>query len=169
MAVHKVVLIPGDGIGPEVTSLTTKLFEAADVPIEWVVVELGEPAIKKYGDPFPEDALKTIKKYPVVFKGPLTTPVGGGYRSLNLRLRLELDTYAVVRPAKSLPVDWLYSDVPRYSKLDLVLVREATEGLTQEEAAERMGVSRGTLWRSLNSARKKIADMLATKRPLIIQ
>ena len=129
MAVHKVVLIPGDGIGPEVTSLTVKLFEAADVPIEWVVVELGEPAIKKFGDPFPEDALKTIKKYPVVFKGPLTTPVGGGYRSLNLRLRLELDTYAVVRPAKSLPVDWLYSDVPRYANVDLILVREATEGL----------------------------------------
>lgn len=129
MVVHKVVLIPGDGIGPEVTSLTVKLFEAADVPIEWEVVELGEPAIKKFGDPFPEDALKTIKKYPVVFKGPLTTPIGGGYRSLNVRLRMELDTYAVVRPAKSLPVDWLYSDVPRYSNLNLILVREATEGL----------------------------------------
>ncbi|RLG61713.1 NAD-dependent isocitrate dehydrogenase, partial [Candidatus Geothermarchaeota archaeon] len=76
MVVQKVVLIPGDGIGPEVTSLTVKLFEAADVPIEWVTVELGEPAIKKYDDPFPEDALKTIKKYPVIFKGPLTTPVG---------------------------------------------------------------------------------------------
>ena len=129
MAVHKVVLIPGDGIGPEVTSLTVKLFEAADVPIEWKIVELGEPAIKKFGDPFPEDALKTIKKYPVIFKGPLTTPIGGGYRSLNVRLRMQLDTYAVVRPAKSLPVNWLYSDVPRYSKVDLILVREATEGL----------------------------------------
>lgn len=129
VAVNKVVLIPGDGIGPEVTSLTVKLFEAADVPIEWVTVELGEPAIDKYGDPFPEDALKTIKNYPVVFKGPLTTPVGGGYRSLNVRLRMELDTYAVVRPAKSLPVDWLYVDVPRYKNVDLVIVREATEGL----------------------------------------
>jgi len=129
LVVQKVVLIPGDGIGPEVTSLTVKLFEAADVPIEWVTVELGEPAIKKYDDPFPEDALKTIKKYPVIFKGPLTTPVGGGYRSLNVRLRKELCTYAVVRPAKSLPVDWLYTDVPRYKNVDLVIVREATEGL----------------------------------------
>ncbi len=129
MATQKVVLIPGDGIGPEVTSLTVKLFEAAEVPIEWVTVELGEPAIKKYGDPLPEEALETIKKYPVIFKGPLTTPVGGGYRSINVRLRVELDTYAVVRPAKSLPVPWLYSDVPRYSNVDIVVVREATEGL----------------------------------------
>lgn len=129
MATHKVVLIPGDGIGPELTQLTVKLFEAAEVPIEWVVVELGEPAIEKYGDPLPEEALETIKKYPIIFKGPLTTPVGGGYRSVNVRLRVELDTYAVVRPAKSLPVPWLYSDVPRYKNVDLVIVREATEGL----------------------------------------
>ena len=129
MATHKVVLIPGDGIGPELTQLTVKLFEAAEVPIEWVVVELGEPAIKKYGDPLPEEALETIKKYPVIFKGPLTTPVGGGYRSVNVRLRVELDTYAVVRPAKSLPVSWLSADVPRYKNVDLVIVREATEGL----------------------------------------
>ncbi len=129
MATQKVVLIPGDGIGPEVTSLTVKLFEAADVPIEWEVVEIGEPAIEKYGEPMPEDALETIKKYPIVFKGPLTTPVGKGYRSLNVRLRMELDTYAVVRPAKSLPVDWLYVDVPRFKNVDVVIVREATEGL----------------------------------------
>ena len=124
-----IVLLPGDGIGPEVTSLTLKVFEAADVPIEWVEVKLGEPAIKEYGDPFPEDSLEVIKRYPIIFKGPLTTPVGTGYRSLNVRLRMELDTYAVVRPARSLPVDWLYIDVPRYRNVDLVVVREATEGL----------------------------------------
>ena len=129
MAVEKVVLIPGDGVGPEVTSLTLKVFEAADIPIEWVEVKLGEPAIKEYGDPFPEESLELIKRYPIIFKGPLTTPVGTGYRSLNVRLRMELDTYAVVRPAKSLPVDWLYVDVPRYRDVDLVVVREATEGL----------------------------------------
>lgn len=129
MAVEKVVLIPGDGVGPEVTSLTLKVFEAADIPIEWVEVKLGEPAIKEYGAPFPEESLELIKRYPIIFKGPLTTPVGTGYRSLNVRLRMELDTYAVVRPAKSLPVDWLYVDVPRYRDVDLVVVREATEGL----------------------------------------
>ncbi len=129
MAIEKVVLIPGDGIGPEVTSLTVKLFEAADVPIEWKVIELGEPAIKQYGDPLPEELLKEIKQYRIVFKGPITTPVAGGYRSVNVRLRIALDTYAVVRPAKSLPVSWLYADVPRYKNVDIVIIREATEGL----------------------------------------
>ena len=125
----KVTLIPGDGIGPEVTSLTKEVLDEADAGIEWNIIELGEPAIKKYGSPLPEWALQEIKKTPVILKGPLTTPVGGGYRSINVTLRIELDTYAVVRPAKSLPVEWLYHDVPRYRNVDLVIVREATEGL----------------------------------------
>jgi isocitrate dehydrogenase (NAD+) len=125
----KVTLIPGDGIGPEVTSLTREVLEAADVGLEWQVVELGEPAIEKYGAPIPEGAIDEVKKTPVILKGPLTTPVGGGYRSINVTLRIVLDTYAVVRPARALPVPWLYQDVPRYRDVDVVIVREATEGL----------------------------------------
>lgn len=127
MVTHKVALIPGDGIGPEVTSLTLKVLEAAEVPIEFEVFELGEPAIKKYNDPAPKELLDEMKKYNVMLKGPLTTPIGTGYRSVNVTLRKVFDTYAVVRPAKSLPVSWLYHDVPRYANLDLVLIREATE------------------------------------------
>ncbi len=127
MVTHKVALIPGDGIGPEVTSLTLKVLEAAEVPIEFEVFELGEPAIKKYNDPAPAELLQELKKYNVMLKGPLTTPIGTGYRSVNVTLRKYFDTYAVVRPAKSLPVSWLYHDVPRYSNVDIVLVREATE------------------------------------------
>jgi|ECHnycMinimDraft_1075156.scaffolds.fasta_scaffold00068_13 isocitrate dehydrogenase (NAD+) len=127
MVTHKVALIPGDGIGPEVTSLTLKVLEAAEVPIEFEVFELGEPAIKKYNDPAPAELLQELKKYNVMLKGPLTTPIGTGYRSVNVTLRKYFDTYAVVRPAKSLPVSWLYHDVPRYSNIDIVLVREATE------------------------------------------
>ena len=127
MVTHKVALIPGDGIGPEVTSLTLKVLEAAEVPIEFEVFELGEPAIKKYNDPAPAELLQELKKYNIMLKGPLTTPIGTGYRSVNVTLRKYFDTYAVVRPAKSLPVSWLYHDVPRYSNIDIVLVREATE------------------------------------------
>jgi Isocitrate/isopropylmalate dehydrogenase len=127
MATIKAALIPGDGIGPEVTSLTLKVLEAAEVPLEFEVFELGEPAIKKYNEPAPEELLNELKKYNVMLKGPLTTPIGTGYRSVNVVLRKVFDTYAVVRPARSLPVSWLYHDVPRYSNIDLVLVREATE------------------------------------------
>ncbi len=126
---EKVTLIPGDGIGPEVTGLAREVLDAADVGIDWKVIELGEPAVEKYGEPLPGWALDEIKKTPVVLKGPLTTPIGGGYRSLNVTLRIALDTYAVVRPAKALPVSWLYQDVPRYQNVDIVMVREATEGL----------------------------------------
>ena len=126
---EKVTLIPGDGTGPELTELTRQVLDAADVGIEWNVVEIGEPAIAKYGEPLPKWAIDEILKTPVILKGPLTTPVGGGYRSLNVTLRILLDTYAVVRPAKSLPVPWLYEDVPRYRNIDLVIIREATEEL----------------------------------------
>lgn len=125
----KVTLIPGDGTGPEVTSLTKEVLDEADAGIEWNIVELGEPAIKKYGSPIPDGAIQEIKKTPVILKGPLTTPIGSGYRSVNVRLRVELDTYSVVRPARSLPIDWLYHDAPRYKNVDVVIVREATEGL----------------------------------------
>lgn len=126
---EKVTLIPGDGTGPELTELTRQVLDAADAGIEWNVVEIGEPAIAKYGEPLPKWAVDEILKTPVILKGPLTTPIGGGYRSLNVTLRILLDTYAVVRPAKSLPVPWLYEDVPRFRNVDLVIVREATEEL----------------------------------------
>src|SRR5581483_267472 len=119
-----VVLIPGDGIGPEVTAAAKEVVRAAGADIVWVEAAAGLDAADRFGDPLPAATLDTIRRYRVALKGPCTTPVGKGYRSINVRLRQELDLYASVRPVHSLPgVDVPYRDV------DLVVVRENTEGL----------------------------------------
>jgi isocitrate dehydrogenase (NAD+) len=119
----KVTLIPGDGIGPSISRATVRLLEAAGADIEWDTHVAGMAAVAKYGDPIPEETLDSIKRTRVALKGPLETPVGEGYRSINVALRKSFDLYANVRPA--------YSILPggRYENLDLVLVRENTEGL----------------------------------------
>ncbi len=119
---HEVTLIPGDGIGPSITESAVRIIEAAGVGITWERVEAGLPAIDKYKDPLPREVLDSIERTRVALKGPLTTPVGSGFRSVNVALRKEFDLYANVRPACSFE-----GVVSKYADLDLVIVRENTE------------------------------------------
>ena len=120
----QIVLIEGDGIGPEVTAAACRVIDAAGVKIDWVRTPAGLHAAEQLGDPLPDETLEVIRRYRVALKGPCTTPVGKGFRSINVKLRQALDLYASVRPVKSLPgVKTPYTDV------DLVVVRENTEGL----------------------------------------
>jgi isocitrate dehydrogenase (NAD+) len=121
---HSVVLIPGDGIGPEVSEAALRVIEAAGVPIRWQRVEAGAEVVAKYGSPVPDTVLNAVRTTRVALKGPVTTPVGGGFRSANVILRQSLDLYACVRPVKSIPG----VETP-FSGVDLLLVRENTEGL----------------------------------------
>jgi len=115
-------LIPGDGIGPEVTQATLDVLEAVDAPFEWEWQKAGMAGVDACGDPLPRETLESIRGTRLALKGPLTTPVGGGFRSSNVRLREEFELYANLRPARTL--------VPgRFEKIDLVLVRENLEGL----------------------------------------
>ncbi len=119
---HRVTLIPGDGIGPSIADVAIRVIEAAGVDISWDRVEAGLPAIDKYKDPLPPPVLDSIRETHVALKGPLTTPVGSGFRSVNVALRKEFDLYANVRPARS------FEGVrSRYENIDLVIVRENTE------------------------------------------
>ncbi|MGB9661411.1 MAG: isocitrate/isopropylmalate dehydrogenase family protein [Moorellaceae bacterium] len=119
-----VTLIPGDGTGPEVIAAARRVLEASGAGLEWEVVEAGETALKKYGTVLPSEVLESIKRNKVALKGPITTPVGTGFRSVNVALRKELDLYANVRPVRNLP------NVPsRYQGVDLVIFRENTEDL----------------------------------------
>ena len=119
-----VTLIPGDGTGPEVTDSVKEVFEALGVDIEWEVAEAGETVMEEEGTPLPDSVLESIRRNKVALKGPLTTPVGTGFRSVNVALRKELDLYANVRPSLSLPgIDLPYKDI------DLIIFRENTEDL----------------------------------------
>jgi len=119
---HRVTLITGDGIGPSIAEATINVIEAAGVKIQWDRVDAGLAAIDKYRDPLPPNVLESITANKVALKGPLTTPVGSGFRSVNVALRKEFDLYANVRPARS------FEGVPsRYRDVDLVIVRENTE------------------------------------------
>ena len=124
MAKHTITLIPGDGIGPEIIAATVRIIEASGVDIEWETQIIGAYALEKFGTTIPEATIDSIKKNKVALKGPLTTPVGKGFTSVNVGLRKALDLYANVRPIKALP------NVPsRYPELDLVIIRENTESL----------------------------------------
>ena len=119
-----VTLVPGDGIGPEITQAVVAILEAAGAPVSWERHEAGEAAIRETGAPLPPDLVASIQRTKVCLKGPVTTPVGGGYKSVNVALRQALDLYANLRPVRNLP------GIPaRYGDLDLVVVRENTEGL----------------------------------------
>jgi isocitrate dehydrogenase (NAD+) len=124
MRKHTVTLIPGDGIGPELTSAMTRVVEAAGVDIAWEVAEAGSAVVEKYGTPLPEAVLESIRRNKVAIKGPITTPVGTGFRSVNVSIRKELDLYACLRPAFSIA-----GSGARYDDIDLVIVRENTEDL----------------------------------------
>ncbi len=121
---HNVTLIKGDGIGPSIMDVAVKVINASGAKINWEEAEAGMGAYDKQGTPIPEKTLESIEKNRVAFKGPLTTPIGKGFRSINVALRQEYDLYANVRPAKT----WKGAQT-RYDHVDIVVVRENTEGL----------------------------------------
>jgi isocitrate dehydrogenase (NAD+) len=121
---YTITLIPGDGIGPEVTQAALRVVEAAGVPIAWERVEAGEAALERHGNPLPGTVLDSIRRNRVALKGPVTTPIGTGFASVNVSLRKALDLHVSLRPVKSLP-----GVSTRYENVDLVIVRENTEGL----------------------------------------
>ena len=122
---HRVVLIPGDGTGPELTEATRRVLEATGVEFDWDVREAGADVMEQYGgNPLPDEVLDAIRDTGVALKGPITTPVGVGFRSVNVALRNQLDMYAQIRPCKSYP-----GVRSRFQDVDLVIVRENTEDL----------------------------------------
>lgn len=121
---RRITLIPGDGTGPELAEAMRRVVEATGVEIQWEVVQAGAEIMEKCGTPLPEDVLASIRKNKVAIKGPITTPIGSGFRSVNVALRKELDLYACLRPAFSLT-----GVKTRYEGIDLVVVRENTEDL----------------------------------------
>lgn len=124
MAKHTITLIPGDGIGPEVVAAAVQIIEASGIEVEWETQFAGAYALEKYGTTLPDALLESVKRNKAALKGPITTPIGKGFTSVNVGLRKALDLYANVRPVRALP------NVPsRYPELDLVIVRENTESL----------------------------------------
>src|SRR5581483_3298658 len=125
MAKHTIVLIPGDGIGPEVTSAAKRVIEAAGLSVEWIEVPAGAVAIEQgFDNVLPDQTLNAIKTHKIALKGPVTTPVGKGFKSVNVQLRQKLNLYAAVRPVRSLA-----GIKTPYSNVDMIIVRENTEGL----------------------------------------
>jgi isocitrate dehydrogenase (NAD+) len=143
-----VTLIPGDGTGPEITEATRRVIDATDVDIEWEVRDAGIDVMDKYGTPLPAEVLESIRRNKIALKGPITTPIGGGFRSVNVAMRKELDLYACVRPCKYYP-----GIRSRYEDVDLLIVRENTEDLYagvewdlgSDEAAKVIGMSGGKI------------------------
>src|SRR6478752_10272291 len=121
---HKITLIPGDGIGPEVTKATVRILEATGVKFEWETFAVGAEAFEKSGEYIPKDLIESLERTHVGLKGPVTTPVGGGFPSINVALRKKFELYANFRPIRNLP------HIPtRYPNVDLIIVRENTESL----------------------------------------
>jgi len=121
---YTVTLIPGDGVGPEIAEATRRVVDATGVKISWEVENAGADVVAEFGTPLPERVIDSIRKNKIALKGPLTTPVGRGFRSVNVALRQELDLYACLRPCKT------YSGVrTRFSDIDLIVVRENSEDL----------------------------------------
>ncbi len=121
---HTIVRISGDGIGPEITDAVCRILEAARVDINWIDARAGEGVFEETGNPLPDETIEAIKEHRIVLKGPLTTPVGAGFRSINVALRQKFDLYSNIRPAKSVPnVD------SNFRGVDMVMFRENTQGL----------------------------------------
>ncbi len=121
---HKITLIPGDGIGPEVSLAARRCIDATGANIEWVEVVAGLSAQEKYGELLPQNVLDSVKENKVALKGPIMTPIGGGFRSVNVAIRHALDLFACVRPVKSYP-----GVISHYKNIDLVIIRENSEDL----------------------------------------
>src|SRR5216110_3520614 len=124
MAQHRITLLPGDGIGPEVTASVVAIIACAGVDVEWEKYFVGSEALARFGDPLPQEVLDSILRNRVALKGPVTTPIGTGFASINVRLRKTLDLYANLRPVKSMP-----NIITRFENIDLIVVRENTEDL----------------------------------------
>ncbi len=135
MATHQVTFIPGDGVGPELSEATRRVLEATGVGFDWDVQDAGADVVERYGTPLPDHVLDSIRRTGVAIKGPITTPVGSGFRSVNVALRLELELYACLRPCK-----WYRGVRSRYEDVDVVIARENTEdlyaGIEFEEGSE---------------------------------
>ncbi|KPJ99015.1 MAG: isocitrate dehydrogenase, partial [Nitrospira bacterium SG8_35_4] len=121
---YTITLIPGDGVGPEITDAVTRVLEATGIEFAWDVQNAGEEVYHQEGNPLPDRVLESIRKNKVAIKGPITTPVGTGFRSVNVTLRQSLDLYSCLRPCKSYP-----GAKTKYDNIDLVIVRENTEDL----------------------------------------
>ncbi|HKZ76302.1 MAG TPA: isocitrate/isopropylmalate family dehydrogenase, partial [Actinomycetota bacterium] len=121
---HPVTFIPGDGVGPELSEATRRALEATGVEFTWDVQQAGADVVEEHGTPLPEPVLASIRRNRVAIKGPITTPVGSGFRSVNVALRKELDLYACLRPCK-----WYRGVRSRYEDVDVVIVRENHEDL----------------------------------------
>lgn len=121
---HDIVLIPGDGIGPEITNAVTTILDEAGADINWIRWTAGLTAQEELGNPLPDETIEAINKYRIALKGPLTTPVGAGFRSVNVAMRKKFQLYSNIRPAKTLP-----HIESRFDNVDLVMFRENTEGL----------------------------------------
>jgi isocitrate dehydrogenase (NAD+) len=124
MTNHRAVLIPGDGIGPEVTAAAQEVFSAAGAPVDWVECQAGLTALDQDGEVLPNSTLECIERHQVALKGPCTTPVGEGFTSVNVQLRQRLNLFAAVRPVRNLD-----GVATRYDGIDLIIIRENTEGL----------------------------------------
>lgn len=127
---HDIVLLEGDGIGPEISEAVTKIIDASGVKINYHRYIVGVQALEKYGVLIPDEVFDAIKNYKVVLKGPLTTPIGTGFKSINVQLRLAFDLYSNVRPATS------YANISKYENVDIVTIRENTEDLYIGEERE---------------------------------
>jgi isocitrate dehydrogenase (NAD+) len=125
MPKHTIVLIPGDGIGPEVTTAACRVLEASGLSVQWITALAGASAVEKgMGDVLPQETVAAVKQYKVALKGPVTTPVGKGFKSVNVQLRQKLKLFAAIRPVRSMA-----GIKTRYEGVDMVIVRENTEGL----------------------------------------
>ncbi len=150
---HYISLISGDGIGPEIINSVKKVIKSVKVPIIWHEVDAGLSAIKKYGCALPETTLDSIKSNKVALKGPTTTPIGTGHKSVNVDLRQKLNLYACIRPVKSI------INISKYQDIDLVIMRENTEGLYCGKEIE---ISPGTII-SLKLSTQKACDRIISK------
>ncbi|HEV8621360.1 MAG TPA: isocitrate/isopropylmalate dehydrogenase family protein [Actinomycetota bacterium] len=161
---HLVTLIPGDGIGPEVSEATRRVMDATGVGLEWQVEEAGAAAMAREDTPLPDRILDSIRRTRVALKGPITTPVGVGFRSVNVALRHELDLFAAVRPSRSLP------GVPtRHPDVDLVVIRENTEDLYAGIEFERGATETEELRRKLEEFGHEIRkDAGVTVKPISV-
>jgi isocitrate dehydrogenase (NAD+) len=151
--VYTVTLIPGDGIGPEVTTAARRVLEATGLKFEWEIAEAGAGAMAKYGTPLPEGVIASIKKNKIALKGPVTTPIGVGFRSVNVALRKSLDLYACLRPCKTYP-----GVLSPYQNVDIVVVRENTEDLYAGIEYEKGSAEAGRLIKFVNETRGIIKE-----------
>jgi isocitrate dehydrogenase (NAD+) len=147
---HRITLIPGDGTGPELTEATRRVLEATGVEFEWDVREAGVDVMEEAGTPLPEDTLDSVRRNGLALKGPITTPIGTGFRSVNVALRHELGLYACLRPCKTYP-----GVRSRYDNVDLVIVRENTEDLYAGIEYEAGSADAETVIAALNALQAK--------------